>query len=301
LVRDGLIIEKHKNNYRVDSTDGCFEASLKGVLKKSRQKPVVGDRITFELLDSIPPKALVQEVKKRTSYIRRPAIANIEQILFVTTVREPAVDREIIDRFLFNAAYHELVVMLVFNKTDVLHGQEESVLDDVEKVYRDASYQTLRVSAKTGENTDAIIAACQGKISTFAGISGVGKSTLLNTMLPGIDLKTSELSAVIDRGVHTTTVTRLIKLDRGGYIADTPGFAWIDLPYVPYEETGLYFPEIAACVGECKFNNCLHLDEPGCVVKEKIDTGEICESRYDNYVKFLEVMKEHRDKYKKQL
>jgi ribosome biogenesis GTPase len=298
MAFSGRIIEKRKNNYIVDSAQGCFEATLKGTLKNARFKPCAGDMVQLEMINPDPPQAMVIKLDRRKNLLLRPVVANLDQIFFIVTLREPAVDSCIIDRFLFNAQHNEIDVVIVFNKTDLLTEEQLPLLQQMCTTYQNVGYPVLSLCAATGEGVAQLTEIMRDKLSTFAGVSGVGKSTILNRLMPGINLPTRTLSAHIERGVHTTTQTTLMKLPGGGYIADTPGFAWIDIPYVAQDDVALLFPELKQAVGSCRFNNCLHINEPDCAVKAHVESGQIASSRYHNYLDFYELMATHKDRYR---
>lgn len=296
---DGIVIEEHKSVYRVDTPDGIVECAPRGLVRNRTGKPVTGDHVTIEMLLNSPGQGLITSVAKRKNLLKRPVLANVDQVLFILTLREPPIDYEAIDRFLFLAETLNLSPVLLLNKIDLLDesdaGEREMLLRDYRK---NAGYGFIEVSAKNGLGFDDFESMCTGKVSCLAGASGVGKSSILNHLFPDLNRPTQELSTHVSRGRQTTTSTFLLKLAHGGYIADTPGFLALELPYIYPEETHLYFPEIKACVGSCRFNNCLHENEPGCMVREKVEAKEIGQTRYTNYCKFLSGMRTHRNKYR---
>lgn len=282
----GRIIAQQKSLYLVDTDQGVVEARLRGTLKRKRDKPWVGDIVSLDLIDRAPLRGIITETAARRNLLRRPTIANVDHVLFLVTLVEPKVELETIDRFLVCAEDLELEASLVFNKTDLLGESDVASLQKQIAVYRRAGYRCIAASAATGEGIDDVIDACRGKVSTLAGPSGVGKSTLLNRLAPGQELKTAEVSARTARGVHTTTTTALFALGEGTYVADTPGFAVIDLPDIDPRDVALCMPELREHVGVCRFNDCMHREEPGCAVRDLVQAGEIPRSRYDHYLRF---------------
>jgi ribosome biogenesis GTPase / thiamine phosphate phosphatase len=297
-LMNGIIIEEHKSIYLVDTADGLVGCTLKGVARKSSSlKPCAGDSVSIEITKSIPAEGYIASVAPRRNQLKRPLIANIDQALYVFSLKEPSVDLEVMDRFLFLAKALDINAILVLNKIDLLDDTDITRKDRILTWYHSMAYPIIEVSAASHKNIDLIIRACLGKITCIAGSSGVGKTTVLNAIFPDLDLPTQELSIRSARGKQTTSSTMLLRLKEGGYIADTPGFTVLNLPYVLPEDVQLYFPEMERCVGKCKFNNCLHENEPGCVVKELVEKGEIGTPRYTHYLNILGEMRSHKDKY----
>ncbi len=282
----GRIVAQQKNLYLVDTEQGIVEARLRGTLKRTRDKPWVGDIVSLDLIERSPLRGIITETAKRRNLLRRPTIANVDHVLFLVTLAEPKVELETVDRFLVCAEDLGLEATLVFNKTDLLAPSDTALLDEHMSIYRRAGYRCIAASATLGDGTDTILDACRGKVSTLAGPSGVGKSTLLNRLAPGRELRTAEVSPRTARGVHTTTTTALFALGDNTYVADTPGFAVIDLPDIDPRDVALCMPELREHVGICRFNDCMHREEPGCAVRELVQKGEIAQSRYDHYLRF---------------
>ncbi len=216
-------------------------------------------------------------------FLEKPKIANVDQVVLVTTVKDPDIPPRMIDRFLVLAEKSHLDVVIVFNKIDLLDSEDLKKLDRLIEIYS-RYYDVLKTSAKRGDGLNELMEFLKGKVSTMAGVSGVGKSSLLNAISPGIKLRTGELSRKLKRGKHTTTHTELLRFSFGGYVADTPGFANLDISSIKPEELKEYFPEFKE-VGPCEFSDCVHIDEPGCAVKEAVGDF-IPESRYESYKDF---------------
>jgi ribosome biogenesis GTPase / thiamine phosphate phosphatase len=294
----GIVIEEHKSVYEVDTGSEVIACTPSGTVRNRTGKPVVGDHVQIDVLRRDPAEGLIVLVEKRRNLLGRPVIANVDQALYVLTVKDPAFDAEATDRFLFLAESLDLNVVMVINKTDLLSNDEHVILETLIATYKKAGYATMATSALDPPSLSTIIGLCRDKISCFAGTSGVGKTSIMNALFPEFDRTTQKTSKKLGRGRQTTASTMLLKLQEGGYLADTPGFEIVDLPYCFPEETQLNFPELKKAIGTCKFNNCLHENEPGCAIKEMVDKGYIAESRYRNYLRFLGVMRTHRDKYK---
>lgn len=289
----GIIIEERKNYHVVDLPEGPVFATPKGGLrKKPGLRLCVGDRVTVEVLNPDTREGVIHGISKRATYMSRPPLANMDLAVVVCTIRKPKLVYEILDRFLFSAEHHGFSPMVVFNKTDLLSPEEVPHLEEVSAVYHGLGYEVGRCSAHTGGGIDSLIELWKGHNAFLAGPSGVGKSSILQRVFPELKFETNELSPQLDRGVHTTTFTRLLPLPGGGHIADTPGYSFLDIPTIPEDDVGLHFPEIVARTGRCRFNNCLHIKEPGCAVRTDTQSGDIAAWRYDNYRKFYLAMQE---------
>lgn len=296
----GRVTEEQKNYFVVDTPSGPVQATTKGVLKKDKKRICVGDMVDIEVIDNDLHIGIIHGTHERTSYLKRPSLANLSRVFLITTWKEPALDLEGMDRFLVNAALHRFTPIIVFNKTDLLTGPDLPAFDALIAVYRRIGYEVLTVSALTGERVEGLLAACADHLSVFAGLSGVGKSRLLSRIFPDRDFRIGEVSGATGRGTHTTTSVELMPLPRPyeGYIADTPGFSFVELPLVPEEDVVTFFPELERQIGACKFNNCLHDNEPGCSVRALVEKGEIAPWRVGHYLKMFREMKERRRGYR---
>ncbi|MDI3523247.1 ribosome small subunit-dependent GTPase A [Kosmotoga sp.] len=267
-----------------------YICNMPGRFKLQGIRPIVGDIIEF--IETTESMGRVENILPRRNELLRPRIANIDQIILVTCLKEPTVPLYIVDRFLVLAEHSGLPTVIVVNKTDLLTSR-----DPLKKFYHiyGEYYNILEVSAKEGTNIDLLKEIFKGKVSAMAGMSGVGKSSLLNAINPGLSLKTSEISTRLDRGKHTTTYSELLEFDFGGYVADTPGFASLELPYdMEPQELQNFFRDISAHKGMCAFSNCVHVEEPGCYIKELVETGDIPMSRYESYLKMYNELSERK-------
>ena len=247
---------------------------------------------------SVLPTALITEIHDRRNYIIRRAsnlskqshiiAANVDLACLVVTIAHPETNTTFIDRFLASAEAYRVPVALVFNKVDLYDADQLRYLDAVMSLYRLLGYPCLAVSAHSGTGMDALLAELHGKISLFSGNSGVGKSTLLNRLVPEARAKTAELSAVHDQGQHTTTFSEMFDLEGGGHIIDTPGIRGFGTFDFEPEEVSHYFREIFQTGHDCRFSDCTHTHEPGCAVLKALDNHEIAESRYLSYLSMLE-------------
>jgi len=292
----GRVIEEQKNYFIVSTPRGELRCTTKGTLKKVKFRICAGDLVDAAILNEDSMEGVICEVHPRLSLLPRPPLANLSQVIFINCFKHPRLDLEAIDRFLFSAAAYNINATLVFNKTDLLDEQELIELSEVENVYKNIGYKTMRTSVVKKEGIDELTDICKDKISAFAGLSGVGKSTLLSLIFPHIEFRTKKVSGASGRGTHTTTNINLLSLDNSSFLADTPGFAFVDVPAVEEETVVSHFPEIENCVGKCQFNNCIHNAEPGCKVHELVEKNEIAPWRYEHYLKLYYEMAERRKK-----
>lgn len=263
---------------------------LKGI--RSTNPVAVGD-----LVDVTPEEGaetgIITHIHDRSNYIVRKSVnlskkshilaANLDQAILVVTVAQPKTLYGFIDRFLATCEAYDVPAIMVFNKVDIYDEDQMAELDYMEAAYGRAGYETIETSALEGFNIDAFEALLKDKTSLVAGHSGVGKSTLINRVEPDLDLRTNRISDAHGQGQHTTTFAEMFALSIGGDIIDTPGIRGFGLIDMEKEEIGDYFPEIFELKGDCKFHNCLHLEEPGCAVKDALDNGKLAPTRYQSY------------------
>ena len=299
MLLSGRIIEEQKNYYVVDTKQGVIQSTFKGVIKQKVHRLYVGDLVNVELFNIDTREGIIRELHPRKNTLHKPAVTNLDQIIIVNTLIEPAIDLEFVDRVLFSCGVLNFPVILAFNKIDLLNKEDRNTQAEIISWYEKIGYPCIELSALTGENLKGIIEHCKNTISIFAGQSGTGKSAILSKIFPEKSFRINELSKNIKRGIHTTTNISLLKLPLGGYIADTPGFSLIDLPAVDEEEVVLFFPDIASEEGQCKFANCIHEREPDCKILKMVEGGGIMESRYNNYLKIYHKMKNARKDYRR--
>ena len=273
----GKIIKGIGGFYYVVCENGVtYECKAKGVFRNRKIKPLVGDDVEFSVLD--------EEAMEGN-------IANVDQTVIIFAVSAPAPNFNLLDRFLINMEQHEVPTIICFNKID-LEGFRQS--EDICRSYTKSGYEVLFISAESGYGINTLEAVIKGKTTVFAGPSGVGKSSTLNSLFPDANVQTGGLSEKIQRGKHTTRHSELMFVDDDTYIMDTPGFSSLYTEGIEAEDLKLYFPEIAAYTGTCKFNMCNHISEPGCLVKEAVGDGRISKMRYDDYVMIYNELKEKR-------
>lgn len=307
MSRQGVVIRSTGSSYTVRADDGgTYECRLKGRMRlngvKSTNPVAVGDRVVFAVEER---DCVISEVCDRRNYIVRRSTnlskqshviaANVDQALLVTTINHPETSTVFIDRFLASAEAYGVPVVIVFNKVDVYTAEEMGELEYREQVYGAIGYQTLRVSALTGEGVDALKEVLRGRLTAIAGHSGVGKSTLVNALEPGLDIRTSAISEANNSGRHTTTFAEMHHLSLGADIIDTPGIRGFGIINIEKAEVAHYFRDIFKFADGCRFPNCTHTHEPGCAVVRAVEEGLIAPTRYDSYVN---IMSEGEGKYR---
>lgn len=268
---------------------------------KSTNPIAVGDEIEFdveELKDEEEQIGVIKKILPRKNYVIRKSInlskrshilaANIDCVYLIVTMVSPQTQTGFIDRFLVTAEAYHIPVTLLFNKIDLYTAVEMDALDATKKIYEDAGYRCLTISAKQASSVEFLKAEIKGKKVMFGGHSGVGKSTLVNTLDESLSLKTANISKSHSSGLHTTTFAEMFALSTGGYIIDTPGIRAFGLIDFDKKELSHYFPEMRELLPDCKFNNCQHLNEPKCAVQQAFNEDRIAESRYLNYIKMME-------------
>jgi len=295
----GRVVEERKNYYVVRAAGNDVRCTLKGAMLQNRARLCVGDAVRLRVINGGGVQGVICGAAKRQTYFPRPPLANLSQVIFVNTFKHPAINTEIIDRFLFSSAYYGIDAAIVFNKTDLLDCGEERELAAVEDYYRKTGYAVCRASVPEKQGVTELMNLCAGRTSAFAGLSGVGKSSLMALLFPDVEFRTGAVSGARGRGTHITTHTRLLPLDENTFVADTPGFAFADVPAVHEDTVAAYFPEIEKITGACRFNNCAHDAEPGCVVRELAETGEIAPWRREHYLKLYSEMARRRKSYER--
>lgn len=299
----GTVYKSTGSWYTVKAKNGdFFECRIKGKFRikgiKSTNPIAVGDVVEFELeSEGEEGKGVITKIEERKNYIVRKSVnlskqvhiiaANIDQAFLLVTLNNPTTYTAFIDRFLVTAEAYDISAILLFNKIDSYNEDEVDEVNFLVDMYKNIGYEVLTISAKEGENIEAVKDLMKEKTSMFSGNSGVGKSTLVNA-LDGLQIKTAEISEQHMQGQHTTTFAEMYDLSFGGKIIDTPGIRGFGVVDMEKEELGDYFPEFFELKSACKFNNCLHLDEPKCAVKEALEEGKLAWSRYKNYVQMLE-------------
>ena len=270
---------------------GIYECKAKGIFRKKGTKPLVGDNVEIDILDEETKMGNIREILPRKNELIRPAVANVDQALVVFAVKKPAPHFNLLDRFLVMMESKDIPVVLCFNKQDVASSEE---MQEIREIYEPSGYRVAFISARMEENIDEIRELLEGKTTTVAGPSGVGKSSLINCLQQEIQMETGAISHKIDRGKHTTRHSELITVDENTYIMDTPGFSSLYTNDFEKEELKQYFPEFEPYEGQCRFNGCDHVHEPDCAVKRALEEGKISQVRYQNYLELYKELKEKR-------
>lgn len=298
---EGVVIKSTGSWYQVREKNSrkIFNCRLKGKIRLDGRKttnPVaVGDIVDFDKENE--EEGSILKIHPRKNYIIRKSInlskqahilaSNLDQAVLIATLVAPRTSLGFIDRFLITAEAYRIPAKIVFNKTDLLEEEHLQIQNEIIKLYSDIGYECFSVSSYNKDEIQKLKSIFKDKVTLITGHSGVGKSTFINALEPGLDLKTGEISSVHLKGMHTTTFAELHPLSFGGDIIDTPGIKELGLVEMKKEEVGHYFPEIRKYMNECRFNNCLHVNEPKCAVKEAVEKGEISAERYESYLRIL--------------
>lgn len=270
---------------------GVYECKAKGVFRKEKIKPLVGDNVIIEVLDEKEKTGNIIEILQRSNELIRPAVANIDQALVVFAVTKPSPHFNLLDRFLVMMESKHIPVILCFNKEDLA---DSSQIEELEKIYSKCGYPCVFTSALERKNIGRIKELLRGKTTAIAGPSGVGKSSIINILQPGANMETGAISQKIERGRHTTRHSELFPIDENSYIMDTPGFSSLYVNDFEKEELKYFFPEFEKYEGNCRFHGCDHIHEPGCAVKEAVESGNVSKVRYDDYSEMYQELKNKR-------
>lgn len=294
----GLVTKSTGSWYQVVGEDGIsYDCRIKGKFRtkgiKTTNPIAVGDRVIFELEDQVQT-GVITELEPRRNYIIRRSVnlskqtqilgANLDQALLVVTLASPPTSFGFIDRFLVTAEAYGIPAVLIFNKLDLFSEEGKEILSEYKAIYEGIGYPCYEVSALEGTNVSILEDVLRDKVSLVSGHSGVGKSTLINRIVPGMQLRTGQISEWSDKGKHTTTFAEMIDLPFGGKLIDTPGIRELGIVDIEKGELSHFFPEMRSYLNRCRFNNCRHINEPGCVVMEAVEKGDIEPSRYESYL-----------------
>ena len=310
-MQTGLVIRNTGSWYTVKTDDGdqLIDCKIKGNFRlkgiRSTNPVAVGDHVT--IVPNNEGTAFITDISDRRNYIIRKAsnlskqshiiAANVDQAILVVTVNYPQTSTTFIDRFLASAEAYRIPVVLIFNKVDILDDDELRYLDMMINLYETVGYECRSISAERGDGVETVMQLLEGKVTVLSGNSGVGKSTLINRLLPDANLRTAEISDAHNTGMHTTTFSEMLPLPSGGYIIDTPGIKGFGTFNIEPEELSGYFKEIFRFSRDCRFSNCTHTHEPGCAVLKAVEDHYIAASRYQSYLSMLDDKEE--GKYRK--
>ena len=303
----GIVIKSTGSRYLVKAGEKIYDCVLKGKIRLEGRKttnPIaVGDMVDIAPEDENSGNAIINEIFERKNYIARSSprnknqhhiiASNLDQALLIVTLKEPKTSQGFIDRCLVAAEAYHVPAIIVFNKTDLYKKKEWEAFEKLERMYNDVGYPVHTISMKTHEGLDGLKDLLKDKITLFFGHSGTGKSTCINYLLPQLELRTKAVSNWSGKGMHTTTFAEMFDLPFGGKIIDTPGIREFAIDDMERTELSHYFPEMRAVLQDCRFNNCLHIEEPGCAVKKAVEEGKIYPERYISYYNILESIPEN--------
>jgi len=305
----GVVYKSTGSWYLVKTAEQNFvQARIKGKFKidgiTSTNPIAVGDEVGMEMDNENEKVYIISTIHQRRNYINRQSphrkhqqhivAANLDQTLLFATLREPRTSQGFIDRFLITSEAYHLPGIIVFNKSDIYRQKELDLFDHLRNIYANAGYKVFLLSMNTMQGFDLLVECLHNRITLISGHSGVGKSTFINALLPGLDLRTENVSSWSGKGMHTTTFAEMFDLPSGGAIIDTPGVKEFGLVDISRQELSHYFPEMLRILPDCQFNNCLHLNEPGCAVKDAVRNGLIDADRYISYCTILDSIDENK-------
>ena len=302
MIKEGIVYYSTGSNYKVKSDGVFYECKIKGKLRikqiETTNPIAVGDKVSFSIeKNKKSPIGLISEVKERNNYIIRKSVnlskqfhiiaSNIDQVFLMVTIKEPKTFTSFIDRFLVTAEAYRIKTIILFNKIDLYSPNEIKELEILREVYSNIGYDCFKISAKKKDTLKSIINLMKDKTNMFSGNSGVGKSTLINTLFPKLKLKTIEISNTHKQGKHATTFSEMHDLNDGIKIVDTPGVKSFGIVDINPEELDNYYPEFLALKSNCRFNNCMHVKEPNCAIKLGLEEKIISQTRYDSYIDLI--------------
>lgn len=285
----GVVIKAYSSYYYVQTGQRVVTCTLRGRFKKERFSLLVGDEVEYTVTGE--DKGVIEQILPRRSMLKRPMVANVDQVVLTFAAVNPDISTGLVDRFLVLAESSGLDIIICINKLDLADSAE---LEPIAAIYRGVGYPVILASTRSGAGVEELRGKLSNRISVFAGPSGAGKSSLLNALQPGLALVTGEVSQKIGRGKHTTRYAELLPLDGGGFVVDTPGFSLTEFTDITEQELAYFYPDLAAVAPECKFSTCLHSREPQCAVKHAAQEGRIARERYDSYLEILGEIRENK-------
>ena len=289
----GLIVENISNLYKVKTDDKIYETTARGKFKKDEISPVVGDFVDITVTDEEKNIAVIEKIEERKVYIKRPKLANITQIIFVVSSKDPKPDLLMLDKQLAFAEYIGVKAIIVLNKTDLDKKQE---FENIKKIYSEIGYNIILTNAKQRKGIEELKEMLKNNVNAFSGNSGVGKSTLINGIFNKDVTQEGEISKRNKRGKNTTTSVKLYEIDDNTYIADTPGFSTFDISEIESKDLYKYFKEFEQFVDNCEFVGCTHIKEENCGIKKAVEEGKIDKTRYERFCKIYNELKEKEER-----
>ena len=291
---EGRIIKGIGGFYYIETEKGLYECRARGIFRKNKITPLVGDRVSISVVDEDNKKGVVEEIQERKTELVRPPIANVNKALIVFAVKNPTPHLSLLDRFIVLAERENLEIVIILTKIDL---DDDNTFEKIKNIYEPCGYKVIGVSNLENKNIDKVKEELKDNTVVFAGPSGVGKSSLLNQIDSNFQLKTGDVSDKIKRGKHTTRHAELFELKFGGMVADTPGFSSLTLDDIEDIDLKDYFIEFED-YDDCKFGSrCIHQNEPNCAVKEAVENGEIPKERYESYIQLLNEIRQGKRRY----
>lgn len=294
--------------YVAKAADGkLYNARIKGIFKideiSSTNPIAVGDEVEMVIEDVQEESAMIDRIYDRKNYVARVSphnkrqhhiiASNLDQSILFATLKDPKTSQGFMDRFLISCESYHIPAIIVFNKADLYKKKEMEKFELLKGIYEDIGYQVVLASVQTGQGVNEVKSLLKDKTTLLSGHSGVGKSTFINAVFPRFNLRTQEVSGWSGKGLHTTTFAEMFDLDGGGQIIDTPGVREFGLVDIPKQELSHFFPEMRVLINDCQFNNCMHINEPGCAVKAAVNAGTVSVDRYASYLTILDTIEEH--------
>jgi len=292
----GRIMKGIGGFYYIDTENGLYECKARGIFRKDKVIPLVGDDVEIQIIDEESKKGVIEKIFDRKSELIRPSIANVDTAVIVFAAKDPDPSFSLLDRFIVLAEKENLDIIICINKVDVDEGK---AFEQVKEIYENCGYPIIAISTFTGAGLGELREAIEGRTVVFSGPSGVGKSSILNSIDKNLQLKTGDISKKLGRGKHTTRHAELLKLDEHTTVADTPGFSSLTVNHIAERELKEYFIEFTKYEEECRFfTDCIHESEPGCAVKEAVENGEISQIRYESYIQLINEIRDSNRRYK---
>lgn len=291
---EGIIVKAIAGFYYVKVNDYIYECKGRGILKKQKITPLVGDNAAISIEDEENLKGIIEKIFDRKVELMRPAVANIDQILIVFALKEPDPHLNLLDKLLILSEASDIKPIICLNKSD--RDENDEVYNEIKSIYEMVGYEIIHTSVVDDYGIDDIKEVLKDRITVFAGPSGVGKSSLLSKLTSETKVKVGAISEKIKRGKHTTRHSELIAIDGGGFVVDTPGFSSINIEFIDKFKLSNFFIEMREYNDECKYGDCIHINEPGCAVKEAVEAGKISVKRYESYKYFIDALSDPRRK-----
>lgn len=280
-MQKGIIISNISNLYKVEVNGKIYDCNARGKFKNNEISPVTGDFVEIEIIDEEKKAGMINKIEERINYLKRPKMANLSQIILVLSMKLPKPDLELLDKQLVYAEYMNVKPVICLNKIDL---ENKAVIDSIKEIYEKIGYKVIKTNAKNGIGVEELREVLKNKITAFSGNSGVGKSTLINSLLGENVTEEGLVSHKNKRGKNTTTQVKLYKIDENSYIADTPGFSTFDINEIKKEDLAKYFIEFRPYISECEYVDCNHIKEENCGIKKALEDGKISKERYERYI-----------------